>query len=144
MIYGKPYDIFALQIWYNIRSFICEAYIIHRRWISYRRYITRSDKERISLKKPLYFRKEVFSCHSCPKKNWLKNLVFCSITIQLFRIKNLLNVLLQIFSNKPLMIPYRKKLHHNHRMDTFRFAFHIHQHHQYQKKKGYTNLYYYS
>ena len=28
MIYGKPYDIFALQIWYNIRSFIREAYII--------------------------------------------------------------------------------------------------------------------
>ncbi len=38
-----------------------KAYIIHRRWISYRRYITRSDEERISLKKPLYFRKEVFS-----------------------------------------------------------------------------------
>ena len=38
-----------------------KAYTIHRRWISYRRYITRSDEERISLKKPLYFRKEVFS-----------------------------------------------------------------------------------
>ena len=28
-----------------------KAYIIHQRWISYRRYIIRSDKERISLQK---------------------------------------------------------------------------------------------
>ena len=56
-----PRDIFALQIWYNIRSFICEAYIIHRRWISYRRYITRSDEERISLKKLLEKSQGVFA-----------------------------------------------------------------------------------
>ena len=41
------------QIWYNIRSFIREAYIIHRRWISYRRYITRSVRNGYHCKNPL-------------------------------------------------------------------------------------------
>ena len=45
MIYGKPHDIFALQIWYNIRSFICRRHISsHDSAILYRRYITRSTR----------------------------------------------------------------------------------------------------
>ena len=53
MIYGwcrMIYFRFA-QIWYNIRSFIREAYIIARSAISYRRYITRSDRNGYNCKK---------------------------------------------------------------------------------------------